>query len=43
MPRSIERVQTSRHVFLRLISTSVTLLVLFGVLISVVDREASDL
>jgi voltage-gated potassium channel len=38
-PRRIERLLTSRHVFLRLISTTVVLVVLFGVLISVVDRK----
>jgi voltage-gated potassium channel len=39
MPRRIERVLTSRHVFLRLIATTVGLVVLSGVLISIVDRE----
>jgi voltage-gated potassium channel len=39
MPRSIERVLTSRHVFARLIFTTVALTILFGVLISLVDRK----
>jgi voltage-gated potassium channel len=39
MPRRIERILTSRHVFVHLISTTVVLVILFGVLISVVDRE----
>jgi voltage-gated potassium channel len=39
MPRSIERVLTSRHVFARLILTTVGLTILFGVLISLVDRK----
>jgi voltage-gated potassium channel len=39
MPRSIERVLTSRHVFARLIFTTVALTVLFGMLISLVDRK----
>ena len=39
MPRRIERILTSRHVFLRLISTTVGLVVFFGVLISILDRE----
>jgi voltage-gated potassium channel len=39
MPRSIERVLTSRYVFARLIFTTVALTILFGVLISLVDRK----
>jgi voltage-gated potassium channel len=39
MPRRIERILMSRHIFLRLISTTVALVVIFGVLISVLDRE----
>jgi voltage-gated potassium channel len=39
MPRRIERILTSRHIFFQLITTTVSLVVLFGVLISVVDRE----
>jgi voltage-gated potassium channel len=39
MPRSIERVLTSRHVFARLIFTTVVLTILFGVLISLFDRK----
>ena len=39
MPRSIERVLTSRHVFARLIFTTVALTILFGVLISLFDRK----
>jgi voltage-gated potassium channel len=39
MPRSIERVLSSRHVFGRLIFTTVALTILFGVLISLVDRK----
>jgi voltage-gated potassium channel len=39
MPRRIERILTSRHIFLRLITTTVALVILFGVLISVVDRD----
>jgi voltage-gated potassium channel len=39
MPRAIERILTSRHVFARLILTTVILTILFGVLISLVDRK----
>jgi len=39
MPRPIERILTSRHVFARLIVTTVILTILFGVLISLVDRK----
>src|SRR6266550_2805291 len=39
MPRTIERVLTSRHVFARLILTTVSLTILFGVLISLFDRK----
>ena len=39
MPRSIERVLTSRHVFARLILTTVALTILFGVLIWLFDRK----
>ena len=39
MPRSIERVLTSRHVFARLIFTTVAVTILFGVLISLFDRK----
>jgi len=39
MPRPIERILTSRHVFARLIITTVILTILFGVLISLVDRK----
>jgi voltage-gated potassium channel len=39
MPRAIERVLTSRHVFARLILTTVSLTLLFGVLIWLVDRK----
>jgi voltage-gated potassium channel len=39
MPRRIERILTSRHIFFRLITTTVALVILFGVLISVVDRD----
>jgi voltage-gated potassium channel len=39
MPRRIERILTSRHIFFRLITTTVALVILFGVLISIVDRD----
>ena len=39
MPRTVERILTSRHVFARLILTTVGLTILFGVLISLVDRK----
>jgi voltage-gated potassium channel len=39
MPRRIERFLTSRHVFLRLIVTTVALVIAAGVLISIIDRE----
>jgi len=39
MPRRIERFLTSRHVFLRLIATTIALVVAAGALISIVDRE----
>ena len=39
MPRPIERILTSRHVFARLIFTTVTLTILLGVLMSLVDSE----
>lgn len=39
MPRPIERILTSRHVFARLIITTVILTILLGVLMSLVDRK----
>lgn len=39
MPRPIERILTSRHVFSRLIATTVILTILLGVLMSLVDRK----
>jgi voltage-gated potassium channel len=39
MPRRIERFLTSRHVFLRLIATTVALVIAAGVLIWIVDRD----
>jgi voltage-gated potassium channel len=39
MPRAIERILTSRHVFARLIVTTVVLTIVLGVLMSLVDSE----
>lgn len=39
MPRPIERILMSRHVFSRLIATTVILTILLGVLMSLVDRK----
>ena len=39
MPRRIERVLTSRHVFISLITTTVMLVIACGVVISLVDRK----
>jgi voltage-gated potassium channel Kch len=39
MPRRIERVLTSRHVFISLITTTIFLVVVCGIVISLVDRE----
>jgi voltage-gated potassium channel len=39
MPRPIERILTSRHVFARLIVTTVILTIFLGVLMSLVDRK----
>jgi voltage-gated potassium channel len=39
VPRRIERILTSRHIFLSLIGTTVLLVILAGVLISIFDRE----
>src|SRR5687768_6581628 len=39
LPRSIERILTSRHVVLSLISTTIVLVIIFGVLIHLVDEE----
>ena len=39
MPRPIERILTSRHVFARLIVTTVVLTIVLGVLMSLVDSE----
>jgi voltage-gated potassium channel len=39
LPGRIERLLTSRHVFLRLITTTTALTISAGVLISIVDRE----
>jgi voltage-gated potassium channel len=39
MPRRIERVLTSRHVFLTLITTTVFVVIVCGIVISLVDRK----
>lgn len=39
MPRRVERILTSRYVFAQLIGATVTLVILFGIVISVVDRN----
>jgi voltage-gated potassium channel len=39
MPRRIERVLTSRHVFISLITTTVVVVIVCGVVISLVDRK----
>jgi voltage-gated potassium channel len=39
VPRRIERILTSRHIFLSLIGTTFLLVILAGVLISIFDRE----
>ena len=39
MPRRIERVLTSRHVFVSLITTTVVVVIVCGVVISLVDRK----
>jgi voltage-gated potassium channel len=39
LPRRIERILTSRYVVLNLISTTMVLVVIFGVLIHLVDEE----
>jgi voltage-gated potassium channel len=39
MPRRMERVLTSRHVFISLITTTVMLVIACGVVISLVDRK----
>jgi len=39
VPRRIERILTSRHIFLSLIATTALLVILAGVLISIFDRD----
>jgi voltage-gated potassium channel len=39
IPRRIERLLTSRHIFLRLIATTTAMVVLSGILISVLDHD----
>jgi voltage-gated potassium channel Kch len=39
LPRRIERILTSRHVVLHLISTTIVLVLIFGVVIHLVDEE----
>jgi voltage-gated potassium channel len=39
LPRRIERILTSRHVVLHLVWTTIVLVVIFGVLIRLVDKE----
>ena len=39
MPRTVERLLTSRYVFFRLIATTAGLTILLGVLMSLVDRK----
>jgi voltage-gated potassium channel len=39
MPRTVERILTSRYVFFRLIATTAGLTILLGVLMSLVDRK----
>ena len=39
MPRRIERILTSRHVFISLITTTVVVVIACGVVISLVDRK----